>query len=412
MTRSPRVSPGEHGELEFTLLMPCLDEARTVGACVQRARAFLEEHAIAGEVLVADNGSRDGSREIAERSGARVVLVHELGYGAALAGGIAEARGRYVIMGDADGSYDWSDLLAFVQRLRAGHELVMGNRFRGGIRTGAMPFLHRHLGNPFLTALGRRFFGSDCGDFYCGQRGFSRAAAARMDLRSSGMEYALEMLVKATLLGMRVSEVPITLSPDGRGRRSHLRTWRDGWRSLRFFLLYSPRWLFLYPGLVLLMLGSGLGLLLLLGSRVIDSLHLDVHGLLCCAVATSVGFQLVVFSFFGQMLAQVSGLHPPSRVTERVVRVLHLEHGLVVGGLLVLAGLASSLLAFLRWAETGLGDLDPSAVMRTAIPSAFLLALGGQVVCWSFHFSLLKMQWHKRFRRAGEARTWARREAA
>src|SRR5688572_4003226 len=221
------------GGLELTLLMPCLDEARTVGACVEQARRFLESHGIAGEVLVADNGSRDGSREVAERAGARMVRIEERGYGAALAGGIAAARGRFVIMGDSDASYDWSALMPFVERLRSGDELVMGNRFSGSIRSGAMPFLHRYLGNPFLTALGRRFFGSTSGDVYCGLRGFSRQAALRMSLRSKGMEFALEMLVKATLLGLRVSEVPIVLSPDGRGRRSHLRTWRDGWRSLR-----------------------------------------------------------------------------------------------------------------------------------------------------------------------------------
>src|SRR5262245_38444534 len=224
---STAVIPGTGDELELTLLMPCLDEARTVGACVDKARRFLEEHGIDGEVLVADNGSQDDSRAIAARHGARVVDVPQRGYGAALAGGIAAARGRYVIMGDSDGSYDWARVMPFVERLREGCELVMGNRFKGGIEQGAMPLLHRYLGNPFLTAVGRRFFGSDCGDFYCGQRGFTREAARRMELRSTGMEFALEMLVKATLLQMRVDEVPIALSPDGRGRRSHLRTWRD-----------------------------------------------------------------------------------------------------------------------------------------------------------------------------------------
>src|SRR5262245_5666816 len=387
-------------QLELTLLMPCLNEARTVGACVAKARGFLDAHGIEGEVLVADNGSTDGSREIAEKHGARVVLVRERGYGAALAGGIAAARGRYVVMGDSDDSYDWSDVGPFLEELRAGNELVMGNRFRGGIRRGAMPFLHRYLGNPFLTAVGRRFFGSDCGDFYCGQRGFSRAAAQRMELRSTGMEFALEMLVKATLLGMRVTEIPITLSPDGRDRRPHLRTWRDGWRSLRFFLLYSPDWLFLYPGMLLFLLGLGFGTWILPGARAIGNLRLDVHTLLYCAVAISVGFQLAVFFVFAKVLAVISGLHPPSRFTERVIEKLHLEHGLIGGGLLVLVGLGGSLVATWGWAQHSFGNLDPFQMMRTTIPSALLITLGCQMICCSFYFSMLKLQWHERFARA------------
>lgn len=383
--------------LELSLLMPCLDEARTVGACVERARRFLDTHGITGEVLVADNGSRDGSVEIAERAGARVVHVAERGYGRALAAGIGAARGRYVIMGDSDGSYDWSDLMPFVQLLRGGHDLVMGNRFRGGIEKGAMPFLHRYLGNPFLTGVGRRFFGSDCGDFYCGQRGFAAAAARRMELRSEGMEFALEMLVKATLLEMKVAEVPITLSPDGRGRRSHLRTWRDGWRSLRFFLLYSPRWLFLYPGLALMALGLAGGAWLVGGPQELLGVHLDVHTLLYCSVAVSLGFQLTVFSLFSKVLAIVSGLHPPDPMVRRAIRSVHLEHGLIAGSVLLACGVYGSLRATLGWARDSFGQLDPFEVMRTTIPSALLLTLGLQVVCWSFYFSLLRMQWHERF---------------
>jgi len=377
--------------------MPCLDEARTVGACIETARRFLEQHGVQGEVLVADNGSSDDSRAIAERHGARVVEVPERGYGAALAGGIAAARGRYVVMGDSDGSYDWSNVMPFLERLRAGDQLVMGNRFLGRIERGAMPLLHRYLGNPFLTAVGRRFFGSECGDFYCGQRGFARAAASSMELRSTGMEFALEMLVKATLLEMRVSEVPITLRRDGRGRRSHLRTWRDGWRSLRFFLLYSPRWLFLYPGLALMALGLGLGLWLVSGPQQVGGIKLDVHTLLYCSVAVSVGFQLAVFFLFGKLMAIVSGLHPPSARAEHLIRAYGLEHGIATGVVLLLAGLGGSLWATLGWAATSFGNLDPFQVMRTAIPSALLLTLGFQVICSSFYLSLLKMQWHERF---------------
>jgi hypothetical protein len=396
-----RVIPTEE-DLELTLLMPCLDEARTVGACVEKARRFLDENGLRGEVLVADNGSVDGSQFVASSRGARVVSVSQRGYGAALAAGIRAARGRYIVMGDSDGSYDWSNLMPFVDSLRAGDELVMGNRYRGGIRRGAMPLLHRYLGNPFLTAVGRRFFGSECGDFYCGQRGFSRAAAQRMGLRSSGMEFALEMLVKASLLGMSVSEVPITLSPDGRGRRSHLRTWRDGWRSLRFFLLYSPTWLFLYPGLALLTVGMLLGLWLIPGPRQLGSVRLDVHTLLYCSVAVSLGFQLALFYLFGKATAVATGLARARGRTRRLLDALNLEHGLVAGGLLIVGGLAGSLWATAGWARTSFGDLDPFHVMRLAIPSALLLTLGFQVICSSFYLSLLKTQARDRSPLVGE----------
>jgi hypothetical protein len=292
----------------------------------------------------------------------------------------------------------------------------MGNRFRGAIRAGAMPFLHRHLGNPLLTAVGRRFFGSTSGDVYCGMRAFSRAAALRMELRSKGMEFALEMLVKATLLGMRVSEVPIVLSPDGRGRRSHLRTWRDGWRSLRLFLLYSPRWLFLYPGLALSAAGVLLGALLAHGPLQVGTLRLDVHTLLFCSAAVAVGFQLVVFALFGKVLAVVAGIHPPSQFADSLVRRLHLEHGLALGAGLLLAGLALSLKATLGWAGHAFGDLDPFQTMRTIIPGALLITLGAQVVCNSFYFSLLRLQWSERFECAASGRRegapWPHRRAA
>jgi glycosyltransferase involved in cell wall biosynthesis len=394
-----RLLPRED-EIELTLLMPCLDEARTIGTCVEKARRFLEEHGVSGEVLVADNGSRDGSPEIAEQHGARVIVVDERGYGAALAGGIAAARGRFVIMGDSDDSYDWGGLMPFLERLRTGDQLVMGNRFLGRIERGAMPLLHRYLGNPVLTAVGRRFFGSACGDFYCGLRGFARTAAERMELRSNGMEFALEMLVKAELLDMRVSEVPVVLSPDGRGRRSHLRTWRDGWRSLRFFLLYSPRWLFLYPGLCLMAFGGALGAWIQPGPRAVGAIHLDVHTLLYASAAVSVGFQLVVFFLFGKLMAIVTGLHPPSPTATRMMRTFGLEHGLALGLVLALSGLAGSLRVALGWARSSFGSLDPLEVMPTAIPSALLLTLGFQVICSSFYLSLLKMQWHERFPQA------------
>ena len=402
----PGLRPVAEDELELTLLMPCLDEARTVGACVAQARGYLEEHGIAGEVLVVDNGSRDGSHLIASACGARVVPVSERGYGAALAAGIAEARGRYVVMGDSDGSYDWSRVGPVLHRLRAGDELVMGNRFQGGIRAGAMPFLHRYLGNPVLSVLGRRLFGSPCGDFYCGQRGFSRAAVMSLDLRARGMEFALEMLVKATLFGLRVSEIPVTLSPDGRGRRSHLSTWRDGWRSLRLYLLCSPRWLFLYPGLVMLLAGCGTGAWLLGGAGATPGLEL--HALLGCASAACAGFQLTLLGLLAKMQATAAGLHPPSRALERLVGVLRLEHGLVAGGLLVLAGLAGSAWAAAGW--TAGGALDPLATLRSAIPWACLLVLGCQMVGASFYYGLLAARWQ--VGSPAEDEVWSRREAA
>ncbi|MGH7213201.1 MAG: glycosyltransferase family 2 protein [Tepidisphaeraceae bacterium] len=372
--------------------MPCLNEVLTLEPCVLKAMQFLREHAVDGEVIVADNGSTDGSQVLAERLGARVVPVAAKGYGAALAGGIAAARGRYIIMGDSDQSYDFSNCMPFVEKLRAGFDLVMGNRFRGGIEPGAMPPLHKYFGNPGLTFIGRLFFKSPCGDFYCGQRGFSRAAAMRMDLQTTGMEFALEMLVKATMMGMRVTEVPIKLHVDGRDRAPHLKSWRDGWRSLRFFLLYSPRWLFLYPGMFLMLAGGLLGLILLPGPRQIGQVNLDVHTLLYCAAAVAIGFQLAWFSFFGKLLAIMTGLHPPNPKLERLASRTPLEAGLISGGLLVLMGLALSLFATVQWVGRDFGDLDPFRAMRVIIPAVLAIMIGCQVFFSSFYLGLLQIQ--------------------
>ncbi|HEV2722568.1 MAG TPA: glycosyltransferase family 2 protein, partial [Thermoanaerobaculia bacterium] len=280
--------------IELSIVMPCLNEAETIEVCVAKARRFLDTSGIDGEVVVADNGSRDASREIAGRAGARVVDVGERGYGSALQGGIAAARGRYVIMGDADDSYDFSALAAFVEKLRGGADLVMGDRFAGGVLPGAMPPLHRWLGNPVLSGIGRLFFRSPVRDFHCGLRGFSKAAYERMELRTTGMEFASEMVVKATLLGMRVDEVPIVLHPDGRSHPPHLRSWRDGWRHLRFLLLYSPRWLFLYPGFVLMLLGAVVAGWLLPRPRTLGGVTFDVQTLLYAGMAIVIGFQAVL----------------------------------------------------------------------------------------------------------------------
>ena len=375
--------------------MPCLNEVQTLEPCINKALGFLARYGIAGEVIVADNGSTDGSRELAARLGARVVPVAARGYGAALAGGFEAARGRYIIMGDSDDSYDFSEMMPIVEKLRQGYDLVMGNRFRGGIAPGAMPPLHRYFGNPGLTSIGRIFFRSPVRDFYCGQRGFTRAAAGAMDLRATGMEFALEMVVKATMLGLRVTEVPVTLSKDGRDRPPHLRSWRDGWRSLRFFLLYSPRWLFLYPGALLMLLGTATGVWLLPGARHVAGVTLDVHTLLYCAAAVIVGFQLVVFSVFAKAIAVVTGLHPRSQKLERVLARAPLEAGLITGTLLTLAGLVATIYATVRWAGTEFGNLDPFQTMRVVIPAVLLVVLGLQTTFSSFILSLLQIP-HRR----------------
>lgn len=379
-------------ELELSLVMPCLNEAESVGVCVDKARKALLELCVQGEVVVADNGSTDGSQAIARASGARVVDVAERGYGAALLGGINVARGRWVIMGDADGSYDWSAIGPFLERLRQGCDMVIGNRFRGGIEPGAMPALHRLLGNPVLTGLGKLFFRSPVGDFHCGMRGFSRKAVQAMDLRTTGMEFASEMVVKATLLGMNVAEVPTTLTPALRTRPPHLRTWRDGWRHLRFLLLYSPRWLFFWPGFILMALGL-LGMLWLLpGPRVVGDVGFDVQSLLFLAVAVVVGFQSILFAALTKIFAVNEGLLPKDARLDRVFRVVTLEMGLAVGAILLVAGLVGSIASFLRWSDASFGALDPTVTLRIIIPSATALILGFETVLSSFFMSVLGLK--------------------
>jgi len=335
--------------IELSVVMPCLNEAETLATCIRKAQAAFQRADIAGEVIVADNGSDDGSQAIATDLGARVVAVSAKGYGNALMGGIAAAKGRYVVMGDSDDSYDFGDIPRFLEELRKGSDLVMGNRFRGGIQPTAMPLSHRYFGNPGLTALGKLFFGSSCGDFYCGMRGFSKAAYQRLDLRTTGMEFATEMVVKSTLLKLRIAEVPTTLSPDGRSRPPHLRTWRDGWRTLRFFLLYSPRWLFLYPGAALMLLGVLAGAWLLPEPRRVGTVVFDVHTLLYAAIAVLLGFQAIAFAVFTKLFAISEGLHPPDALLDRLFQYITLEVGLVAGALLVVGGLLISVYAVHFW---------------------------------------------------------------
>jgi len=374
---------------ELTILMPCLNEAATVGGCIAKARGFLERTGIEGEVLIADNGSNDGSRQLAERAGARVVDAPTRGYGAALAAGIAAARGRYVIMGDADDSYDFSQLDGFVARLREGHPLVMGNRFRGGIRAGAMPLLHRYLGNPVLSFVGRLLFHTRVGDFHCGLRGFDREAVRSLHLRTTGMEFASELVVKAALAGWRIAEVPTTLSPDGRGRPPHLRTWRDGWRHLRFLLLFSPRWLFLYPGLALLAAGIALTTALYFTPLHFLGAGLDIHSMLYASAAALLGMQLCLFALFARVSAQNAGLLARHAGLQQLLRTLTLERGLLLGLTVAVCGLVWSGAAFWEWREAGFGALDPRVVMRDTIPAASLMVGGMEIMLAAFLLSLL-----------------------
>ena len=378
--------------MELTILMPCLNEAATVGRCVGKARGFLQGSGMAGEVLVADNGSSDGSRELAAQAGARVIEVPRRGYGAVLAAGIAAARGRYVIMGDADDSYDFTRLEAFVEKLRQGHPLVMGNRFRGGIRPGAMPLLHRYLGNPVLSFIGRLLFRSPVGDFHCGLRGFDRAAVGALDLRTAGMEFASELVVKAALAGWNIAEVPVVLHPDGRGRPPHLRSWRDGWRHLRFLLLFSPRWLFLYPGLALLASGSALTAVLYFTPLHVGGAGLDIHSMLYASAGSILGLQLCLFALFARVSAQNAGLLPPRPALDRLLGALTLERGLLGGLAVAAAGLAWSAAAFWQWRETGFGALDPRLVMRDTIPAAALMVGGTEIMLASFLLSVLRLK--------------------
>ena len=380
--------------IELSVLMPCLNEAETLATCIKKAQKALEDLKVDGEIVVADNGSTDGSPEIAASLGARVVHVVEKGYGSALLGGIKAARGRYIIMGDADDSYDFTNLGPFLEKLRAGYELVMGNRFKGGIAPNAMPPLHRYLGNPVLTGIGRIFFRSPCGDFHCGLRGFSKAAIQRLDLRTRGMEFASETVVKASLHGLRITEVPTTLSVDGRNRPPHLRSWRDGWRHLRFLLLYSPRWLFLYPGALLMLLGAVVSGWLLVGPRVVDGITFDIHTFLYAAMAIVIGYQTVIFAIFTKVFAITEGLLPEDPRLKTLFTYIKLETGILAGALLLVAGIGLSVYALSFWSATSFGPLDPSRTLRLVIPAVTLIALGLQTVLSSFFLSILGLERH------------------
>jgi len=379
--------------MEFTILMPCLNEALTVETCIRKAQAYLEKHRIAGEVVVADNGSTDGSQSIALAAGARVVEVKSKGYGAALIGGIEAANGRYVIMADADDSYDFTDLDGFVDRLRHGFKLVIGNRFQGGITPGAMPLLNRYLGNPVLSLIGRTLFASPVGDFHCGLRGFERQAILGLGLRAPGMEFASEMVVKASLASLKIAEVPTKLSPDGRQRAPHLRPWRDGWRHLRFMLLRSPQWLFLYPGLVLTVFGLSGAAILTGGPVQIPGIFtLDINALLYFAIASIVGVQILFFGLFALALARRMELRIAQGFPEKILRLASLEITIAIGIFLALTGLGGALYAIIQWGHSSFGALIPSDMMRITIPAVTALAIGTQIVFGGFLLGFIEIE--------------------
>lgn len=379
-------------QLELTILMPCLNEAETLAVCIGKAKAFLDQSGIAGEVLISDNGSTDGSREIAAQGGARVVPVAQKGYGAALLGGIAAARGRFIIMGDADDSYDFAGLDAFVTRLRGGADLVMGNRFRGGIEAGAMPPLHRYLGNPVLSFVGRLFFRIKTGDFHCGLRGFNADSIRKLDLQTTGMEFASEMVVRSALAGLRIEEVPTTLKPDGRSRPPHLRTWRDGWRHLKFLLVYNPRWMFFIPGAVLSGLGTLFAALLVFGPlRVVDNLSLDLNTFVAACFMIVTGIQLITFGAISRYYAEITGILPPSRGSDWLTRTISTDRLAANAGICFAAGFLFFLYAVARWAHLGFGPLNDSEIPRIVVLGLSLIVISFQVFFSAFLLGVLEI---------------------
>lgn len=381
--------PSDSDSLELTILMPCLNEAETLAVCITKAQGFLARSGIRGEVLISDNGSTDGSQQIAMDLGARVSTASRRGYGAALINGIETARGRFVIMADADDSYDFENLEPFVERLRAGADLVMGNRFRGGIAPGAMPPLHRYLGNPVLSGIGQLFFRPNIGDFHCGLRGFNRARIQELDLQTTGMEFASEMVVKASLGRYRIDEVPTTLKKDGRSRPPHLRSWHDGWRHLRFLLLFAPRWLFVYPGLFAFILGGLAVAVLSFGGIQIGAIGFDVTTMVYASALCVIGYQALLFFWLTKLYATQEGFLPASARYRSITARWTQERGLLFGLALFLLGIVIGVVQVVRWGSLDFGPLDAAQVVRIAVPSALGLMLGFQTMMMSFFAGVL-----------------------
>ena len=379
--------------LELSIVIPCLNEAETLGICLEKASTFLKQNNIKGEIIVVDNGNEDESATIANNAGARLIKESARGYGAAIKAGVKASQAKYIIMGDADDSYDFSSLMPFLRLLREGNDLVIGNRYKGGIQKGSMPALHRYLGNPVLSFIGRRFFRIKTRDFHCGLRGFSKSAFEKMGLQTVGMEFASEMIVKAALLRLSISETPVVYYPDKRSRASHLRTWRDGWRHLRFLLLFSPRWLFLIPGIILMLIGIIGSGLLISGPISIGERKLDVHTLMYTCCFLILGFQFISFYLFAKLYADTHSLLPFDKgFAEKFSRYFGLERGIIIGFLLILAGIILTIKSVLYWKNEDFGNLDPVKVLRWVIPAVTLLILGFQVLLSSFYLSILTIK--------------------
>jgi len=375
--------------------MPCLNEAETLARCIEKAKIGIQKSGVRGEIVVADNGSEDGSVEIAEKSGARVIQVKEKGYGSALRGGIQAASGKWIIMGDADDSYDFSEITGFVEKFQKGFDLVMGCRLPSGggkILPGAMPWKNRRIGNPVLSFIGRLFFKCPARDFHCGLRGFTKVAFLKMDLKTTGMEFASEMVIKSTFQKLKIAGVPITLHPDGRSRPPHLKPWRDGWRHLRFMLLFSPRWLFLAPGIILSAVGILFAAALSLENINIGGVAFDVGTLAVACMTVIIGFQLVAFAFFTKVFAIAEGLLPDDPVFSRAFKFFNLEKGILLGLVVLLAGIILSARAAWIWRQAGFGELSPEENLRRLIPAATLIVLGVQCVFSSFFMSALGLK--------------------
>jgi glycosyltransferase involved in cell wall biosynthesis len=381
--------------IELTIVMPCLNEAETLKICIDKAMKYLNDNNISGEVVIGDNGSTDGSQDIARSCGARIVDIPRKGYGSALMGAIQAAKGKYVIMGDSDDSYDFSNLNAYLEKLREGSDLVMGNRFKGGIAKGAMPFLHYYLGNPVLSFIGKLFFGGGVNDFHCGLRGFRQDIVTVLNLQTTGMEFASEMVVKAQINKLKIIEVPTTLSVDGRSRPPHLRTWRDGWRHLRFLLLYSPKWLFLIPGLTLMIIGLILFVLIQQGPVQLMNIHFDTNTLLYAGAFVVIGFQAVNFAVFTRIYAIQQGFLPKNSTLDKLYNFLTLEAGLIVGVLITIAGLGGSIYSLYLWDLQDFGQLNYSSILRVVIPSVFAIMMGLQTIFSSFFLSFLGLNQKK-----------------
>lgn len=380
--------------MELTILMPCLNESKTLKSCINKAKLFLSTHHIDGEILIADNGSTDGSQDIARSLGARVVDIDEKGYGAALIGGCNAALGKYVIMGDSDDSYDFLNLMPFVEKLREGYELVMGNRFKGGIEPGAMPPLHRYIGNPVLSFIGRILYKSNIKDFHCGLRGYNRESILKLNLHTTGMEYASEMVVQATLHKLKICEVPTTLRKDGRDRPPHLRSWSDGWRHLTFLLMHSPNWLFLYPGLILFIIGLVFSVVLTIGPITLGSTTFSINTLLYSAMSTILGLQLILFFVLTKKYAAKTRFIPITKFDQKLVKFT-MNKGILVGACLVFLGIVGAITSVVIWSDTGFGNLTPEHMFRLTIPVLILIVCGIQLMFNSFFLGILEIRTKK-----------------